>query len=443
MTAKPAKSREIILGCLMQILEKGGRSDQVLSAALAAVPDMKRADKAFITRVTEGVTERLITIDAGLDICSRTPVKDMRPLIREILRLSAYQIIYMDRVPDHAAVSEAVNLAASHGFKSLTGFVNGVLRNVAKNPGAFEFTDPERRYSMPSWIIEKWQKAYGPEKTELMLKSFFDAGPVSMHVMTSNATPGEAEHSLLEQGVKAEKSPLSDRILLLTGCGDVRDLNAFSEGLIFAQDAASALVGEAAGIHENDLIVDVCAAPGGKSMDLADRLHGSGMVLSRDKSDEKVSLIEDNKKRLKVSNVRAQVWDATCFDERLEEKANVVIADLPCSGLGDMAKKPEIRYRASEEECRQLAALQRDILSVARRYVKPGGRLIYSTCTIDSEENEDQRRFILSDERFRAVPLNTEYGEFSEKETLADGWLQLLPGIDPCDGFFISVFERG
>ncbi len=212
---------------------------------------------------------------------------------------------------------------------------------------------------------------------------------------------------------------------------------------MFAQDPGPSLVGDAAGIHENDFVIDVCAAPGGKSMDAADRLRGTGMVLSRDKNSEKTDLIEENRKRLGLANVTTQVWDASCYDERLEGRADVVIADLPCSGLGDMARKPEIRYRSSEEECRKLAAIQSEILGVVSRYVKPGGKLIYSTCTVDREENEDQRDWFLSESGFHAVPFEPAGTGFSEKETLAQGFLQLLPGIDPSDGFFISVFERG
>ncbi len=443
MTDRPTKSREVVLWCLTQILDKGGQSHTVLSEALAPLAGGKRSDRAFITRVTEGVIERLMTLDAGLDKCSSIPVRDMKPLIREILRLSAYQILYMDRVPDHAAVSEAVDLAKAHGFKGLSGFVNGVLRNVSKNHGAFEFSDPELRYSMPSWIIEKWRKTYGDEKTEQILEKSFDVRPLSVHVMTGRTTVEEVIGSLGAQGVKAERSPLSDRILLLSDCDSPGSLKAFSDGLLYVQDAASSLVGEAADIKKNDLIIDVCAAPGGKSMDAADRLRGTGMVLSRDRTIEKIALLDENKRRLGLTNVITQVWDAACYDERLEGAADIVIADLPCSGLGDIAGKPEIKYRASEEECKKLETLQHDILSVAARYVKPGGKLIYSTCTLNRGENEDQRERLLSESDLHAVPLRLSYTEFSEKETLAQGYLQLLPGIDRSDGFFISVFERG
>ncbi len=442
MTTKPTESREIILKALMDILEKGEKSDRALSAALKADRPEKREDRAFITRVTEGTIERLITIDAGLDAISTVPVKDMKPLIREILRMSVYQILFMDRVPDGAAINEAVNLARAHGMGGLTGFVNGVLRKAARDASAFVFTDPVRAFSMPAWITEKWESAYGPEKTECMLKGLFNVRPVSMHVMTSRTSTEEVIKSLGEQGVRSEPNPLSDRILDLYGCDDPESLTVFKEGLIFAQDAGPSIVGEAADIQKDWLILDVCAAPGGKSMDAADRLDGTGMVISRDKSEKKTDLIRENTARTRLLNVTSQVWDATVFDESLEGKADLVIADLPCSGLGDMARKPEIRYRVSEEECQKLIALQRDILSVIWRYVKPGGKLIYSTCTVNKGENEDQREWFLSNFPFRPAPLNTGSFYLSEKETLTEGYLQLLPGIDPADGFFISVFVR-
>ncbi len=439
---RPSQSREISLEILTEILEKGEYSHRVLRQALDKYQYLDKQDRAFITRLTEGVIERLLTIDAVLNECSSVPCVKMKPLIRTILRMSVYQILWMDRVPDRAVCSEAGKLADSRGLTGLKGFVNGVLRTISRRKGEFVFDRWEFKYSMPSWLIEMWKSRYGASVTEQMLAAFLEDQPTCVRCMSGRASRDEIQKSLEAQGVTVERSPLSDQVLFLSGYDYPESLEAFARGWIQVQDVSSVLVGAAACPKENDFVIDVCAAPGGKSLDIADRLHGSGRVLARDLSEEKTALIDENIQRIGLSNIVSEVWDARVFDPRYEEKADLVIADLPCSGLGIIGKKPDIKYGASADKIGQLAALQREILSVAARYVKPGGRLVYSTCTISRAENEDQREWFLAGHPFRPVPIEMAGAEVSGRDTLKDGYLQLLPGVDPCDGFFLSVFER-
>lgn len=440
---KPTQSRELILDILMEILEKGGYSHVVLRQALEKYQYLEKQDRALITRITEGTIEYRMTIDQILNRCSKVPVEKMKPVIRTILRMSVYQIFWMDRIPDRAVCSEAVNLAVRRRFSRLKGFVNGVLRTIIREKDSFDFSDLSLRYSMPSWLISMWEREYDAETTESMLRSFLEDRPTSVRCNLDRASMEEICSSLMEEGVSAEKSPLAAHGLLISGYDYLEALSAFQKGWIQVQDASSALVGQAASPCAGDQILDVCGAPGGKSLDLADRLKGTGLVTVRDLTEQKVALIEDNIERSGFSNICAQVWDAREFDSRWENQADIVIADLPCSGLGIIGKKPDIKYQASPEQIDSLAVLQREILSAVRRYVKPGGKLIYSTCTISRKENQEQRDWILQEfPEFEPLSLEKELGGSVQESSLKEGYLQLLPGKHPCDGFFIAAFRK-
>lgn len=442
MAKAPTQTRELILDILLEILEKGQHSHIVLRQALEKYQYLPKSDRAFITRTVEGTIERLITIDGVLDLCSNTKVKKMKPVIRTILRMSVYQMLWMDRIPDRAVCSEAVNLAEKRHFAGLKGFVNGVLRSVSRRKEEFDFPDWEKKYSMPDWLIENWKSQYGSKATEQMLQAFLAEMPTTVRCNLDRASLEEIRESLEAQGVTVTESPLLAHALQISGYDYLESLDAFENGWIQVQDASSALVGQASGVREGEFVLDVCGAPGGKSLDLADRLKGSGQVVVRDLTESKIALVEDNIYRSGFTNIRAEVWDAREFDPEWENGADLVLADLPCSGLGIIGKKPDIKYQASPEKIHDLAVLQREILETVTRYVKPGGRLVYSTCTISPEENEKQREWILANFPFEPVDLTDSLGSVLAKESLKDGYVQLLPGKYPCDGFFISVYRR-
>lgn len=438
----PTKERELILDILMEILEHGSYSHVVLKKALDKYQYLEKQSRAFITRVTEGTIEYLLTIDAVIDQCSKTKVKNMKPMIRTILRMSVYQILKMDRIPDSAVCDEAVKLAVKRKFHGLKGFVNGVLRTVAREKETFVFTDWERKYSMPDWIIELWKQQYSAETVEGIMKAFLEERPTSVRCNLDRASMETILASLEKDGAAVQKNPLADHALLLSGYDYLDALEAFREGWITVQDVSSSFVGEVADPQPNDVVLDVCGAPGGKSLHIADKLAGTGQVVVRDLTENKILLVEDNIRRTGFSNIRAEVWDALLEDPSWEEKADMVIADLPCSGLGIIGKKPDIKYQVTEESLKDLAELQKDILSVVWKYVKPGGKLIYSTCTVDHLENEDQRAWFLEHFPFEPVSIEGAFGSQVSEETMKDGYIQLLPGKYPCDGFFISAFRR-
>lgn len=439
---KPTESRGIALDILLEILEKGGYSHVILRQALEKYQYLEKQDRAFITRVVEGTIEYKLTIDAMLDQCSKVKVEKMKPLIRTLLRMSVYQLVWMDRIPDRAVCDEAVKLAVKRRFQGLKGFVNGVLRTISREKEQFDFRDWQTKYSMPNWLIELWKKQYPPQEVERMMQAFLADTPTTVRCNLDKASVETIKESLREQGVTVKESPMASHALLLEKYDYLESLNAFQNGWIQVQDVSSSFVGEVAAPCEGDLVLDVCGAPGGKSLHIADKLRGTGLVVVRDLTEAKVRLIEDNLERTGFANVRAEVWDALEWDPEWNEKADIVIADLPCSGLGIIGKKPDIKYQVTPEKLEELVKLQREILSVVSGYVKPGGKLIYSTCTINPMENEQQRDWFLEQFSFTSTNIEGMLGDAICEESMKDGYIQLLPGKYPCDGFFIAAFQK-
>lgn len=432
-------TRELILGILMEVTKEGGYSHQVIRAVLDKYQYLDKKERAFITRVSEGTIQTMIELDYIINQYSKVKVNKMKPVIRNILRMSVYQLKYMDAVPDSAACNEAVKLARKKGFVSLSGFVNGVLRNISRNLDQTAYPDETThtmeylsvRYSVPEWIAAQWVRDYGMEQTKALLAAFLQEAPVTIRTNLLKITPDALEERLKKEGVTAvrihrEDTPELDYAFLITGFDHLNALESFREGLFYVQDISSMMVAEWADPKEGDHIIDVCAAPGGKSIHLAEKMHGTGSIEARDLTDYKVGLIEENIARHGLSNVKAVRWDATVHDESARESADLVIADLPCSGLGVLRKKTDIKYRMTEEGEKELVKLQRDILDQVCSYVKAGGTLLYSTCTIDRMENEENVAWFLE--------KHTEYTLLRMQ--------QIFPGETYGDGFFLAKLKK-
>ena len=439
---KDMDSREIALDILMEILERGNYSHLVLRQALNKYQYLDKMERSFISRISDGTVEYLLQIDYVINSFSSVKVKKMKPVIRTILRMSVYQLLYMDRVPDSAVCNEAVKLAVKRKFSGLKGFVNGVLRNISRSKESISWPDDSIRYSMPSWIVSMWQETYGTETAGIMMESFLKSSVTTVRCNFARAGKEEILQSLEHQGVKVSQSGISDGILYLEQYDYLESLEAFQKGYIQVQDLSSSFVGEIADPQKGDFCIDVCGAPGGKSLHIADKLQGTGMVEVRDLSDRKIAMVQENMERSGFQNIRAKVQDALVLDQDSIEKADIVIADLPCSGLGIIGRKPDIKYRMTLEELKLLAVLQREILSVVQSYVKPGGKLIFSTCTIDKMENEDNVKWFLEQFPFDSINLEGKLGKELDSPTMKHGYIQLLPGIHPCDGFFIAAFQK-
>lgn len=446
---KAINERELILGILLEITRDGEYAHIALRNTLSKYQYLEKRERAFITRVVEGTLEHMMEIDYIINQFSKVKVNKMKPVIRTILRSAVYQILYMDSVPNSAVCNEAVKLAAKKGFVNLKGFVNGVLRNIDRNVNDIQYPKQDNmveylsiKYSMPTWILEKWKKSYDWETIERILQGFLQEKGTIIRCNLNRISKEDLKKKLEAEGVTVTQHPYLEYALEISGYDYLGDLESFEDGDFQVQDLSSMLVAEIAAPKEGDYVIDVCAAPGGKSLHIADKLHGTGHVEARDLTDYKVDLIWDNIERSQMKNVEAVRHDALVYDEDSKEKADIVIADLPCSGLGVIGKKADIKYKMTEETQRELAKLQKNILQIVHRYVKPGGTLVYSTCTINEEENmENVRWFLQQNPEFESVSVEPVLCE-GLKKSVKEGCLQLLPGIHESDGFFIAAFRK-
>lgn len=444
---KPINEREIVLAVLLDITEHEVYSHIALKNVLDKYQYLDKKERGFITRVTDGTLEHMIEIDYILDQFSKVKVKKMKPVIRNILRSAVYQLKYMDTVPDSAVCNEAVKLAVKKGFGTLRGFVNGVLRNVARNQETVCWPkDPLKalsvKYSMPEWIIELWLKEYDQHTVENILADFQKEKPVTIRCNTSRGSVENLEKMMDAEGIYWERHPYLSSAYKISGYDHLNDLESFQEGLFTVQDISSMLVSTVAAPKKDAYVIDVCAAPGGKAIHMADLLCGTGQVDARDLTEYKVGLIEENIERMQFKNITAWKADATVLVEESIEKADIVIADLPCSGLGVLGKKTDLKYKTTKEQAQQLALLQKKILDIVWRYVKPEGVLVYSTCTINPQENiENVKWFLETHPEFKLDCIEDYLSDELKKEVKA-GCLQLLPGVHDSDGFFIARFKR-
>ncbi len=406
-------------------------------------------EKAFMKRLFEGTLERMIELDYCIDQYSKVKVQKMKPVIRTIMRMSVYQILYMDAVPDSAACNEAAKLAAKKGFSTLKGFVNGVLRTIVRNKEEIPYPDKKKNfalylsvtYSMPMWIVDMWLEQLGKEQTEDLLKGLLAEHPVTIRMRETSVTA--IEKALQSQGGTIEQHPYLPYAYRIAKTDDMSRLPGYETGAFVIQDVSSMLAVEALGIRQGMKILDICAAPGGKSMLAADKLNGTGRVEARDISEYKAALMQENFDRCRLQNVKAVCMDATMQDESWIGQADIVIADVPCSGLGVIGKKRDIKYKMTPEAIQDIIALQEEILEKAVSYVKPEGLLLFSTCTINKKENEAHVKLLQEKYHMTPVSLNDTLPGLLHSETTKQGYLQLLPGIHDTDGFFISVLQKG
>ena len=443
-------SRAIALEILMEITQEKEYSHIAIRNALDKVGYLPKQERAFINRLVEGTLEYKIRIDYVLDQFSSVKVKKMKPVIRNILRCGVYQLLFMDSVPDAAACNEAVKLAQKKGFYSLKGFVNGVLRTISREKEQITYPSRENRlseylsvyYSMPLWLTERWLGEYGPEITETMLQDSLRDHPVTIRLQTYRMNPEVCIESLERQGAVVTQAPFLSYARYLSGFDQLAGLKSFHMGGFVVQDVSSMLVNEIAAQQKGDTVIDLCAAPGGKSLHMADKMEGTGHVQARDLTDYKVELIRENIRRTAVTNVEAVKKDATVLDKESVGTADIVLADVPCSGLGVIGKKTDVKYRSDLDKIQELAVLQKRILHNAASYVKPGGVLIYSTCTITREENIDNVNWFVENYPFELESIDPYLCEELHSETTQQGYLQLLPGVHQTDGFFMARLRK-
>ncbi len=443
MTNDNINLRNKVLNMLLEIDDKK-QSHIVLKETLDSHKHLEKNQRAFVTRLFRGTIERQIELDYIIDAFSKTPTGKMKKVIKYILRMSVYQLKYMDSVPVSAVCNEAVKLTAKRKFVGLKGFVNGVLRNIANNINSVEYPKNEMemlsvKYSVPQWIIDMWNEQYGNEQTVKMLSGLYSRTETTVRCNESKAPVEDIIKSLKYADVEVKKSEIYDKALFISNYNSLTDLDVFNSGMITVQDLSSMLVGLAANPKEGDYVIDVCAAPGGKTLHISEMMNRTGTVEARDLTKYKVNLINDNIKRLGNKNIITKVMDATVMDEKSIEKADIVIADLPCSGLGVINKKSDIKYNVSKEQILELVKLQRKILTVVSKYVKKGGTLIFSTCTVNKYENDENVEWIEKNLPFKPLSLGENFPEITNRRK---NHVQIFTGDYGMDGFFISKFIK-
>lgn len=439
--------RELVLDILLEFDRQDEYLNILISGVLEKYDYLDPKEKAFIKRVCEGTVERRIQIDYILDMFSKVPVVKMKLLIRELLRMSVYQIMFMEHIPDAAVCNEAVKLAKKRKFQSLQGFVNGVLRTVSREKGAIAYPDRQQDicaylsvyYSVPAWLVRHLSEAYGMEQCEKILQSFLQRRPVCIRM--KETLPVEERERLLDAwrsaGVTVHRNPYLTYAVEVEKTDGIKSLEGYENGAFAVQDVSSMLVVEMAGIRAGDTVIDVCAAPGGKAIHAAEKLAGTGQVIAGDLTAYKTAMIEANKNRMQIKNLSVTIQDAREKDETLIGLADVLLVDVPCSGLGVIGKKQDIKYRVTEQSLKDIVKLQREIVRNVVQYLKPEGVMMYSTCTINPEENEKMVHWICHEFDMETVSMQEELPD-GLKVLGEKGCFQLLPGIHGTDGFFIA-----
>lgn len=440
--------RLIILETMLYIENSDMPSEKTIRQVLDKYDHLGKQERSFIKRILEGCLERRTELDYIINYFSKTKTDKMKPVIRAILRMSVYQLKYMDSVPAPAVCSEAVKLAGRKGFTGLKGFVNGVLRTISREMDNIEYPDEDTayglsvRYSCPEWLADQLMSEQGTGNTKKILSQSLLPSDIYIRTNLSRTTTEELTEQLIKEGIKCLPAPYLPYALRLTDIDSVNRIDAFGHGMFQVQDIGSMLVTHISGIRKGDIVLDVCASPGGKSMHALDILDGTGYLYAFDVSDKKLEPIKENAERMHGTNYEAVRADATEYHVEYEEKADVLIADLPCSGLGVMGRRNDIKYNITPDKEASLVRLQRDILANVSRYIKKGGYLIFSTCTVHKAENEENAEWILENLPFEAVSLDEYLPEELKCDTSSKGYIQLIPGIHRSDGFFISKFRK-
>lgn len=422
-------NRKTAYNTLLDVESKKAYSNLALNHQIKV---SKPSSPAFVRELVYGVLERKLTLDYYLDQLVVEGIDSLKKQELTILRMGLYQLGYMESVPEYAGVSESVALAKKY-CKSKAGLVNGVLREYLNRRIRMRLPDRNEdeirylsiKYSYAPWIIEKWLKYYKTEFVEQLLEAGNKRPPMTIRLNWLKIIKADLIEQLEDRGFEVEEGKICQNALIVKG-SRLLETDHYKMGLFTPQDESSMLVAEKLNPQHGELIMDVCAAPGGKTTAIAERMNNTGKIIAGDIYRRRLDQVDREAKRLGILNIQTQAWDATRVDSAFVEKADRVLVDVPCSGLGVVRRKPEIKYKEETAEMDLLPKKQLAILSASSEYVKPNGTLLYSTCTINPEENEKVvNEFLKKYPWFR-----------KEERTL------LLPNVNGTDGFFICVMKR-
>ncbi|MBN3526073.1 16S rRNA (cytosine(967)-C(5))-methyltransferase RsmB [Paenibacillus apiarius] len=455
-SGKRRTSRDVALEVLVQVEKEHSYSNLKLNEALQAAK-LERVDAALATELVYGTIQRLNTIDGVLEQKVQRGLAKLKPWMRNLLRMSLYQLRYLDRVPPHAAVNEAVAIAKRRGQQAMGGFVNGVLRAVMREPelwNAPAAADAVSRiaweHSHPAWLVSRWVEAYGEADTAAMCAANNRPPHGSARVNRLRAERDGLLADMQASGLNVKASAVTPDGIVAAGAGNLAHSVWYQDGRLSVQDESSMLVVQALRPEAGMRVLDCCAAPGGKSTHIAEAMGDMGEVVANDVHAHKVALIAEQAARLGLKSLRTMNADAAALSEALPQGSfDAVLLDAPCTGFGVIRRKPDIKWTKHPEDVSSIAALQARLLAEAARLVRPGGRLVYSTCTVEHVENEAVVRAFLAEQAHDGWGLDETWKAALPAAALAaalerspSGMLQVLPQDAGSDGFFIACLTK-
>lgn len=433
--------REVALKGLMNLRRSGTWPDLFLKQELR---DMSSEDGRLCASILYGSLENINLIDFYIDFYSNIKIKKIMPQVLDILRMTVYQIIYLEKIPDSAAINEGVKLVKKFGGLSATGFANGLLRTISRQKDSFPQVPKGKikeylyiKYSHPKWFISEMIDTLGEKETEELLKANNEIPSITARVNTLKISTVELIKTLQEEGAEVQKSDeLSGAVLFGSGYNPIKS-KAFEDGLLYVQDMSSQLSVTALEPKRGSTLIDMCASPGGKSIMACQLMKNEGKIYACDIYEHKIKIIRENALKYGAEIIKAQLRNGTIFYEEFDRLADYIICDVPCSGMGIIRKKPDIRFKA-EEDVKGLPNVQYQILCNAARYLKVGGSLVYSTCTIRKQENEQVvSRFLSEHKDFELTPFLLPFDIKGDK-----GYVTLYPHRHGFDGFFIAKLRK-
>ncbi len=432
-------ARDLAMHILYDIEYNGAYSNIALKNAFSKNKDIPPVDKGFITRLVYGVVSKKLTLEYIISEYSKIKLKKISKYILIILKMGIYQLEFMDKVPDSAAVNESVKLAKRYGHGASAGFVNGLLHSVIRN----EIKYPENEilrlsyeYSYPEHLVKKWCNDFGYEFTKDLLIAMNKEPKISLRVNTNKALVTD----ILKKNENFSVSTLYENALICNGF-DVGNSQIYKNGQVIAQDISAMMASIVLSPKKCERVLDMCAAPGGKTTHIAQLMENKGEVIACDIYEHKVELIKQNAERMGLDIIKPILLDSTKLNPDFIDSFDKILADVPCTGYGIIRRKPDIKWKS--EDLTEISKISKDILTNAAKYVKISGEIVFSTCTINKEENEDRlREFLEENKNFEVVDITELLPQELRHETTKDGYVTFYPNVDSIDGFFISKVKR-
>ncbi|TFB23259.1 16S rRNA (cytosine(967)-C(5))-methyltransferase RsmB [Filobacillus milosensis] len=434
--------REIALKLLTQVGESGGFSHILINQAISR-NDVSEKDKGLLTEIVYGTLQHRLTLEFFLKPFVK---KKMDPWVKWLLYLSVYQMEFLERIPDHAIINEAVAIAKKRGHRGTSGFVNGVLRSVQRKglPSIESIEDPIERLSIktshPYWLVDRWSNMYGLELTRKMCESNLKSKSLSVRIQPLKTTIDKAQSELQNEGIDTEKSTLSNQGLNIVSGNPLASKLFPSQ--ITIQDETSMLVSEMLDVKSGMTVLDACSAPGGKATHISEKMENQGEIFAYDLHAKKVKLVKEKANELDLTNIQTGAIDSRNLGEKHQKESfDRILLDAPCSGLGVLRSKPDIKYNKKESDIHDLAKIQRELLDSVIPLLKKDGKMVYSTCTVDREENEEQIKNVLK--TYPHLEVDQQFFDelpdsCKDLEGITEYGIQIFPQDFNADGFFIT-----